>query len=93
MSFLGRITLAKAILEYTMQSILLPIHISNKLEQMTYSFVWGSVGGEQKCYSIDWSKFRKSKLNRGIGVNDLHLFNKYLIMKLGWSLIHKPEVI
>ncbi|KAH1061235.1 hypothetical protein GYH30_004638 [Glycine max] len=42
-------------------------------------------------HSVAWSKFCKPKLRGGMGFRYLRLFNKSLIMKLGWGLISSPN--
>lgn len=48
---------------------------------MYCDFVWGSRENA-------WEQFCKHKNDGGLGFRDLHAFNKALIMKLGWGLIH-----
>ncbi|RDX67726.1 hypothetical protein CR513_53359, partial [Mucuna pruriens] len=47
----------------------------------------------KRCHTIPWNKFSFSKDVGGMDFRDLHLFNRTLIIKLGWGLITNPNAL
>ncbi|KAJ1412156.1 Ribonuclease H domain [Sesbania bispinosa] len=94
LAFVGRVTLAKSVLAalptYTMQTMLLPTSICNKLEGMQRDVIWNS-GNQRGWHSIAWEVIRKPLQHGGLGFKSLHDFNKALLMKIGWGLLNEPN--
>lgn len=88
LSFAGRVTLVQfvvaALPTYTMQTTLLPKYVCNKLEHINRDFIRGARESSESCHTIAWGHFTKPKKDGGMGFRDLHVFNKALLMKLGW---------
>lgn len=67
---------------YTMQTLLLPIHIRKELEKMMRCFLWGMKMWFMNA-SVSWKDIGNSKDFGGMGFKDIYLFNKAMVMKLG----------
>lgn len=97
LSFAGRVTLAQSVVAalptYTMQTTLIPKYVCLKLECMNHDFIWGSRDNVRKCHTIAWDKFCHPKVLGGLGFRDLHAFNQYILMKIGWGLISNPDAL
>lgn len=95
LAMVGRITLSQIVLAtlptYTMQFAMLQKGVCRKLEKISRHFIWGSKPNDRSWHSIAWSKFCQPKDIGGMGVRDMHSFNKALIMKAGWGLITQPD--
>lgn len=56
LSIVGRITLAKSVLQsipnYIMQFVLLSVSICDDIDKKCRSFVWGDIEAERKSYTL-----------------------------------------
>ncbi|KAJ1432432.1 ribonuclease H, partial [Sesbania bispinosa] len=95
LSFAGRITLSQTVLValpcYTIQSTLLPKGICARIERHCREFIWGDKPSKRVWHTVPWDDFSLPKNMGGWGFKDLYSFNKAMLMKLSWGLIHKPE--
>ncbi|CAK8563195.1 unnamed protein product [Lathyrus sativus] len=97
LSFAGRVTLAKAIIEalptYTMMYVPLPKAYVNKIHQCQRSFIWGDTNDKKQTHSICWSIINKDKKVDGFGLRNLNFMNKSCMAKLGWKLKSQDHLL
>ncbi|XP_042939499.1 uncharacterized protein LOC122274529 [Carya illinoinensis] len=95
LSAAGKEVLLKAVLQaiptYTIGMFLLPLSISNKLNQMLRKFWWGFDEETSKIQWVNWDKISTEKGSGGLGFRDLRLFNLALLSKQGWRIIQNPS--
>ncbi|XP_042942913.1 uncharacterized protein LOC122277099 [Carya illinoinensis] len=93
----GKEVLLKAVLQaiptYTMGMFLLPLSISNKLNQMLRQFWWGFDEETSKIQWVNWDKINIENGSGGLGFRDLRLFNLALLSKQGWRIIQNPSFL
>lgn len=92
LSFVGRITLTKAVLSsihvHTMSTIKLSAHTINRLDRISRDFLWGSNSEKRKQHLVAWSKVCLPKSEGGLGIRKAGDMNKSLLAKIGWRLLH-----
>ncbi|PNX99881.1 ribonuclease H, partial [Trifolium pratense] len=97
LSFAGRVTLTRSVLAalptYIMQTTLLPKGICNKIEQLMRNFIWGARDNQRNWHTIAWDDICRPKNQDGLGIKNVHLYNKSLIMKLAWNLLTNPSAL
>ncbi|CAN1860132.1 Putative ribonuclease H protein At1g65750 [Linum perenne] len=95
LSLAGRVTLATAVLNaipaYSMQTMILPGHICDLMDQRIRSFVWGSEEGRRKIHLVKWETVCKPKSLGGLGLRSAHYFNQAFILKLAWGILKSPN--
>ncbi|KAE8664067.1 hypothetical protein F3Y22_tig00112857pilonHSYRG00227 [Hibiscus syriacus] len=91
LSFAGRITLAKAVLQtissYAMQSSWLPKGVCTMLEKLIRRFVWNANEGSNPLALIKWSTVKLPKENGGLAIKHLEGQNKAFLLKIGMQLV------
>ncbi|KAJ1417011.1 Ribonuclease H-like superfamily [Sesbania bispinosa] len=97
LSFAGRLTLAQTVIaalpSYTMQSMLLPKGVCLRVERYCRDFIWGDKPHKKSWHFVPWEEFTLPKSKGGWGFQNLHSFNKAMIMKLSWGLVNKPSAL
>jgi hypothetical protein len=90
LSFAGRVTLAKSVIEaipiYPMMSMLLPKSCLDEIQKLQRGFIWGDNENGRKYHDVGWNNVSQSKENGGLGIRRLRLMNEACIMKLGRKL-------
>lgn len=91
----GREVLIKAVLQsipsYAMSCFKLPISLCHRLEQICAKFWWK---GQVERLGLHWTKWNnlcKPKWAGGMGFRNLLGFNKALLAKKVWRIIHMPN--
>ncbi|XP_024039517.1 uncharacterized protein LOC112098126 [Citrus clementina] len=91
LSFAGRVTLTQIVMQalsiYSMQTTRLPTTTITKIEQQRRRFIWSGNSEVKKLHLVNWVDVCHSKLSEGLGLKNLMLMNKALLMKLGWGLL------
>ena len=59
-----------------------PSDIIRKLEEVIRKFWWGADLGTRKVHWVGWNKMTDSKVKGGMGLRELHFFNRALLAKL-----------
>ena len=72
LSFVGRVTLAKSVLNaipsYVMQTIKLPRSLCDTIDRNIRSFIWGSHGDICKRHLANWNELCNPKNQGGLGL-------------------------
>lgn len=63
--------------------------MANRLEKIQRTFLW--IGMEEKIIFslVSWDKVFHPKINGGFGIHKFSQFNKALMTKMAWKLIHQ----
>ncbi|KAF5470770.1 hypothetical protein F2P56_011261 [Juglans regia] len=95
LSVAGKEVLLKAVLQaiptYAMGMFLIPISITNKLNQLLRKFWWGFNEDSSKIQWVNWKQLSHSKEMGGLGFRDLRSFNLALLSKQGWRILQNPN--
>jgi hypothetical protein len=75
---------AQAIPTYTTEVFKLPIMLWEELMQLSCYFWWGENVEHRKVHWIAWDTLLLSKSTRGMGFQDLKLFNQALLARQAW---------
>jgi len=90
LSFAGRVTLAKSVIEavpiYPMMTTSIPKSILENIQKLQRTFIWGESGTERKYHAIGWDMITRPKDMEGLGLRRLSIRNKACILKLGWKM-------
>jgi hypothetical protein len=90
LSFAGRVTLAKSVLQaipiYPMMTAVIPKVCIEKIHQIQRKFIWGETENNKRYHAVRWNKVTLPKDSGGLGLRRLDTMNKACIGKLGWSL-------
>nr|KYP61054.1 Retrovirus-related Pol polyprotein LINE-1 [Cajanus cajan] len=95
LSFAGRITLTKSVLEalpsYIMQTVSLPKTVCDALEKSSRGFLWGDNSEHHRPHAINWNTICLPKSHGGLGLRHMREANNAFMMKNCWSLISEPD--
>lgn len=89
----GRITLLNATLTampiYMMQTFLLPKWVINRIDKVRRAFLWhghkAQQGGKRYMSLASWELVTTTREQGGLGIKNLHTFNKALLAKVVWK--------
>lgn len=89
LSFGGRLTLINSVLDsiptYLMSLFPLPTKIQERLDRLRRDFLWEGNSDTRKFHLVKWPKVILPKRHGGLGIKDLCLHNKSLLMKWHWG--------
>ena len=95
LSFAGRITLSKAVIEalplYPMMTSVIPKSCLQEIQQLQRKFIWGDTTENRRYHAVGWSSITTPKKFGGLGIRNLITFNTACFMKLGWSFRHGED--
>lgn len=95
LSFVGRITLTKSVLNtihvHYMQTNYLPNSVCEKIDKISRDFIWGFNNEGKGTHLISWDKLSRPKVEGEVGIRKAKLMNRALLMKIGWGLIARKD--
>jgi ribonuclease HI len=90
LSFAGRLTLAKSVLEavpiYPMMTEKIPKSCLEDIHRIQRNFIWGEYENVRKFHAVNWNVVTLPKWMGGLGLRNLDVMNQACILKLGWKL-------
>ncbi|GAU12910.1 hypothetical protein TSUD_73970 [Trifolium subterraneum] len=90
LSFAGRVTLAKSVIEaipiYPMMSSAVPKACLEDIQRIQRNFLWGDTEHKRRFHAIGWDKIIVPKWMGGLGLRKLDIMNNACLSKLGWKL-------
>ncbi|MCH82717.1 putative ribonuclease H protein, partial [Trifolium medium] len=90
LSFAGRVTLAKSVIEaipiYPMMTNRIPKGCLEEIQKLQRKFIWGERDDARRYHAVNWDEVTKPKCLGGLGLRHLHTMNQACILKLGWKL-------
>ncbi|MCH79377.1 putative non-LTR retroelement reverse transcriptase [Trifolium medium] len=90
LSFAGRATLAKSVIEaipiYPMMTNKIPKACIDEIQKLQRNFIWGDSDEARKYHAVSWEMVTKPKYLGGLGLRKLDIMNKACLLKLGWKL-------
>jgi hypothetical protein len=97
LSFAGRVTLSKAVIEaipvYPMMTVAIPKACLNELQKIQRAFIWGDDNSGRKYHAVSWGNVTLPKVYGGLGMRRLVQMNKACLMKLGWAIRSGKEAL
>ncbi|MCH81869.1 putative ribonuclease H protein [Trifolium medium] len=90
LSFAGRVTLSKAVIEaipiYPMMTTAIPKACLNEIQKIQRAFIWGDDDDGRKYHAVNWEIVTKPKAYGGLGIRRLVHMNQACLMKLAWAI-------
>ena len=78
---------------YIMQSVLLPSRILDKLDKISWNFLWGSSDSRRKMHWVGWDKVTKPKVEGGLGIQTAKGRNMAYLSKLNWRFHEEKNAL
>jgi hypothetical protein len=86
LSFAGRVTLAKSVMEavpiYPMMTTIIPKACIDEIQRMQRKFIWGDTDQSRRYHAVGWNMLTRPKASGGLGLRRLDIMNKACILKL-----------
>lgn len=97
LSLAGRVSLIKSVIEtipsHIMHCNLLPVSVSNKIDQLSKNFLWGSSSNHKKIHAINWDTVTRPKALGGLGLRKTRNNNMVAMAKLNWKLSKRVDIL
>ena len=97
LSFGGRVTLIQSTLSsipiYFLSFFRLPSKTAAKLIKPQRRFPWGGGLDQRKIAWVKWESICLPKEKGGLGIKDVRTFNKALLGKWQWDMLHQNKVL
>ncbi|XP_071716678.1 uncharacterized protein [Rutidosis leptorrhynchoides] len=95
LSFAGRLQLIKSVLcslqVYWISMLVLPKCVVIDIERLMRNFLWGGYDGKRGFPKVAWSDVCHSKDQGGLGIRNIHDWNKSLISRYVWNILNKKD--
>ena len=69
---------------YFLSLFTIPVSVGNRIKQLQRNFFWGGMGDEFKHHLVKWDTVCTPKVEGGLGIWSLVLFNRALLGKWMW---------
>lgn len=93
----GRIILIKSVLQailiYFMATTMIPANVIKKLNALIRKFFWGKVDKQRYMALLAWEKISAPIGLGGLGLRDLSIMNKAMLMKMLWRMVMGSEAL
>lgn len=93
----GRLVLIKSVLQsipiYFMATFKIPQKVINKISSLARRFYWGKVDKSRYMSLLAWDKLVKPILMGGLGLRDMAVMNKALLLKMLWRLASGSDAL
>lgn len=76
---------------YSKQLHFLPMSISNMIDPLTRSFIWGKDGDTRGWSLVNWNVITSPQRYDGLGIMATHLSNVVVLGKLVWYMLHEKD--
>ena len=84
----GRLTLINSVLDniptYFMSLLLMPAQVKHRLDKIRRDFLWEGNNKDHEIHLVEWAKVTMPKQYGGLGIKDLALHNKCMLLKWHW---------
>ncbi|XP_062089159.1 uncharacterized protein LOC133795722 [Humulus lupulus] len=85
-------TVTQALPSYAMSVFLLPLGLCREMEMLMCKYWWHSSSSTGRgIHWRKWDSLTMHKVKGGMGLRDLHDFNRSLLCKQGWRLLINPN--
>lgn len=97
LSFAGRITLTKLVLQaiptYAMQTVNLPKSICEEVDKACRSFIWGDSEQGRRIHLVAWDKICRPKQYGRLGLRKTGDANLAYMMRASWRLCNSKDMM
>lgn len=97
LSFAGRLLLIKTVIAgittFWCSSFILPKACINRINSLCGLFLWNGTSEGHQSARVSRDKVTLTKEQGGLGIKDLHAWNKSCILKLVWMLFFRPDSV
>ncbi|PNX73071.1 G-type lectin S-receptor-like serine/threonine-protein kinase [Trifolium pratense] len=73
-----------------MQTTLLPKGVCKQIEKLMHNFIWGATNIKRTGHTVAWEDICRPRDQGGLGIRNVHLYNKSLLMKVAWNMLASP---
>ncbi|XP_010677958.1 uncharacterized protein LOC104893541 [Beta vulgaris subsp. vulgaris] len=95
LSYAGRLQLINSVLMsihmYWAQVFILPKKVLNEITSICRAFLWYGTYYSRKPGRVKWEDICKPKSEGGLGIRDVHLWNKAAMARYVWALATKQD--
>ena len=97
LSFSGRFLLIKTVIagitSFWCSAFILPKACINKINSMCSFFLWKGNMEDHQSAKVAWDTVTLTKEQGGLGVKDLHMWNKACAMRLIWIIFFREDSV
>jgi hypothetical protein len=97
LTYAGRLELINAVLRgvegFWLSIFPIPATVANRIISLCRAFLWGGNASNRKKPLVAWSNICMPKLEGGLGIVNLSIWNKALMMKNLWNIHDKKDTL
>jgi hypothetical protein len=83
LSFVGRVTLAKTVMEaiptYPMMTVMIPSSVLKEAQRLQQSFIWGDTDTGRRYHAVSWEMVTRPKYLGGLGLQRMDIMNLHAL--------------